>query len=75
MESSDNQSQATDPRQLTRPDESLLTYYLLVSAASLVFFPFVFVPLLIRYKTLQYRFDEEGVAMSWGFFFRHEVYA
>ena len=74
MESIEHRPSTTDPRQLTRPDESLLTYYLLVSAASLILFPFVFVPLYIRYRTLRYRFDEDGVAMSWGFFFRHEVY-
>ncbi len=62
------------PQSITRPDESLLTYYLLVSAASLILFPFVFIPLFIRYKTLRYRFDEEGVSMKWGFFFHHQVY-
>lgn len=32
------------------------------------------IPLLIRYHTLRYRFEEEGVGVSWGFFFRHETY-
>lgn len=63
-----------DPRTITRPDESLLTYYLLISALTLFAFPFVFLPLFIRYKTLHYRFDDDGVTMSWGFFFRREVY-
>ena len=70
----DTDSALTDPRSITRPDDSLLTYYLIVSALSLVAFPFVFVPLFIRFKTLCYRFDDEGVAMSWGFFFRREIY-
>lgn len=63
-----------DPRSITRPHDSLLTYYVLVSAAALIAFPFVFVPLFIRFKTLRYRFDDEGVAMSWGLLFHKEVY-
>lgn len=65
---------ALDPRSITRPHESLLTYYVLISLATLVAFPFVMVPLFVRYKTLRYRFDDEGVAMSWGLLFHHEVY-
>ncbi len=68
------QSASTEPRSITRPDDSLLTYYFLVSAAALFGFPFVFIPLFIRYKTLRYRFDDEGVSMSWGLLFHKEVY-
>jgi uncharacterized membrane protein YdbT with pleckstrin-like domain len=32
------------------------------------------VPLLIRYYTMRYRFDEEGIGVQWGYFFRHESY-
>lgn len=63
-----------DPRTITRPDSSLLTYYVLVALASLLAFPFVFLPLFVRYKTLRYRFDDEGVAMSWGLLFQKEIY-
>jgi uncharacterized membrane protein YdbT with pleckstrin-like domain len=63
-----------DPRSITRPDSSLLTYYALVSLASLLAFPFVFLPLFVRYKTLRYRFDDEGIAMSWGLLFQKEIY-
>ena len=63
-----------DPSEITRPHESLLTYYLIVSAATIIGFPFVFVPLFIRYKTLRYKFDEEGVSMSWGILFHKQVY-
>ncbi len=62
-----------DPRSITRPDDSLLTYYLLVSACALAAFPFVFVPLYIRFRTLHYRFDEDGVRMSWGLLFHRQV--
>ena len=37
-------------------------------------FPFVILPLMFKYHTLRYRFDDEGVSMSWGLFFRREVY-
>ena len=72
MEEQDNNGEL-DAMAITRPDASLLTYYLLVSICALIAFPFVFIPLFIKYKTMRYRFDESGVSMSWGFFFRREV--
>ena len=63
-----------DPFEITRPDSALLKYYLLVSLLSGPAFPLVFVPLLFKYETLRYRFDESGVSMSWGFLFRRETY-
>jgi len=63
-----------DPRSITRPDAALLRYYLLVALATTVAFPFVMLPLWFRYQTLRYRFDDEGVAMTWGILFRREVY-
>ncbi len=63
-----------DPSSITRPDPALLTYYIIVAALTVVGFPFVVVPLLIRYHTLQYTFDEKGVSMRWGIFFRKEIY-
>jgi uncharacterized protein len=63
-----------DAKQIDRPDRSLLTYYLLVS---LVAGPFCFIaaiPLWIRYVTLRYKFDDEGISMCWGVLFRREVY-
>ena len=63
-----------DPFQITRPDSALLKYYFLVSLLSGPAFPLAFVPLLFKYETLRYRFDESGVSMSWGFLFRRETY-
>lgn len=63
-----------DPRSITRPDPALRTYYLITSAASVFLFPLVYLPLYFKYKTLRYRFDEEGVSMSWGRFFQRETY-
>ena len=34
----------------------------------------VLLPMLyFRYHTMRYRFDEEGISMSWGILFRHEI--
>lgn len=63
-----------DPSTISRPDDSLLTYYLLVSIPTLLAFPVVFIRFYVRFKTLRYRFDDEGVSMSWGLLFHHQVY-
>lgn len=65
---------SSDPSTITRPDDSLLTYYTLVSLTSLILFPFVFIPLYVRFRTLRYRFDDDGVSMTWGLLFHKEVY-
>lgn len=57
---------------ITRPDPSLLTLYVLYSILTFVMFPIVLTYLLIRYYTLQYRFDDQGVRMSHGLLFRSE---
>jgi putative membrane protein len=58
---------------IERPRESLFTYYLLQAIAANVAFPFVFPPLYFRYHTMRYRFDADGIHMSWGIIFRREV--
>ncbi len=62
------------PDSLTRPDPALLRYYTLVSAFFLVFFPLVFLPSYLRYKSLRYRLDDDGVSMSWGVLNKRETY-
>jgi putative membrane protein len=59
---------------LTRPDRKLLPLYVIYSLMSNVAFPFVFLPLYFRYITLRYRFDKEGVAVSYGLLWRRESY-
>lgn len=59
---------------LTRPDDKLLTLYLLYALLSTAAFPFVFLPLYFRFKTLRYRFDDKGVAVSYGLLWRRESY-
>ena len=58
---------------IERPHPNLMTYYAL---SSLLAGPFFFVPLVylyFRYHTMRYRFDADGVKMSWGILFRREV--
>ena len=62
-----------DARNITRPAPVLLTYYVITAALTVVGFPFVIVPLLFRYHTLRYRFDDDGISMSWGVIFHREV--
>jgi putative membrane protein len=59
---------------LTRPDRNLLTLYVIYSLMTTVAFPFAFLPLLFRFLTLRYRFDREGVAVSYGLLWRRESY-
>jgi uncharacterized membrane protein YdbT with pleckstrin-like domain len=58
---------------ITRPRESLFTYYVLRAIAATIAFPVVMPVLYFRYHTLRYRFDNEGIHMSWGIIFRREV--
>ena len=37
-------------------------------------FPIIFPLLLFRYETLRYRFDDQGVTMSYGLLWRREIY-
>ena len=63
-----------DPGSITRPEPALMTYYAITAAMTLVGFPFVILPLYFKYHTLRYRFDDKGIAMTWGILFRREIY-
>ena len=63
-----------DPASITRPVPSLLTYYVIIAALTVIGFPFVVIPLYAKYHTLRYHFDDEGVSMSWGLLFKREIY-
>lgn len=71
---SDTSTPRFDPATTTRPVPALLKYYAIISCFSVVFFPFVFLPLYCKYHSLRYKFDDEGVSMSWGILFKREVY-
>lgn len=64
----------SDPRAITRPDEAYWTYCVLVSALTLLGFPFALLAYYIRFQTLRYRIDDEGVAMSVGWLWKRETY-
>ncbi|MEM8929971.1 MAG: PH domain-containing protein [Acidobacteriota bacterium] len=66
-------SPSVDVRAIERPDSSLLIYYGLFSLLFGPFFPIAFAFFFFRYRTMQYRFDDEGVSMSWGALFRREI--
>nr|AHZ45617.1 membrane-flanked domain containing protein [uncultured bacterium] len=62
-----------DPAAITRPHERLMTYYTWVAILSLIAFPVTIVALYIKYRTLHYRFDDEGVWRRQGLLWRSEV--
>jgi putative membrane protein len=72
--SSATAKQSTDPRQITRPDPALMRYYLIVSLLTGPGFFLAILPLWFKYETLRYRFDDEGISISWGILFRREVH-
>src|SRR4051812_7388497 len=58
---------------IERPCPELFKYYLLKAIASNVAFPLTVLILYFRYHTMRYRFDAEGIHMSWGIIMRHEI--
>lgn len=62
-----------DPSAITRPHPRLMTYYWIVAALTLLAFPVTIVALWIKYRTLRYRFDDEGIWRAQGLLWRREV--
>jgi len=62
-----------DPRTIERPDPALMKYYIISSLVVPPLAPLLILVGWIRYRTLRYRFDDEGVQMSWGLLFRREI--
>lgn len=58
---------------IKKPSNRLLKLYLINSLITGPLFFIVFPPLLFKYLTLQYNFNEDGVSMSWGILFKREV--
>ncbi|MBZ5605141.1 MAG: PH domain-containing protein [Acidobacteriia bacterium] len=58
---------------LERPREELLTWYFFKALATLLAFPVTMLVFYFRYHTMRYKFDEEGIHMSWGILMRHEI--
>ncbi len=59
---------------ITTPDPQLWTLFIIYSVLSNVALPFVILPMYFRYKTLRYRFDDDGVSVSYGLIWRRETY-
>ena len=68
-----NHPSTLDTAALERPSPSLLTYYILTGLLSGPACVFVIPALMIRYNTLRYRFEDAGLRMQVGLFFRKEV--
>ncbi|MBI1904568.1 MAG: PH domain-containing protein [Planctomycetia bacterium] len=66
-------SPAFDPYTIARPDPALLKYYVIVSFLAGPAFIVPLIPLLCKYYTLRYHFDDKGISMSWGVLFRREI--
>ena len=62
-----------NPAQIERPDPLLMRYYFVMSLLTLPAFPITLFVYWCRYVTLRYKFDDDGVSMSYGVFFRREV--
>jgi len=58
---------------LRRPHKNLLVYYFLSSLLLGPAFPLLFVPRYFKFRSLQYHFDDAGLAAEWGVLFRHEI--
>ncbi len=63
-----------DAFKLERPDPKLFQYYLWCALLTGPLSPIVLLSFWFRYSTLRFKFDDTGVAMSWGVLFKQEVY-
>lgn len=57
---------------IERPHPKLMTYYVITCLMTVVLFPIFIIPAYLRYRSMRYRFDEEGIAMRWGILWRRE---
>jgi len=64
---------AFDARNLDRPAPILLWYYVIISLLYTVGFVVMMPMLFFRYHTLRFKFDDDGILLSWGVLFRREI--
>ena len=62
-----------DPTAIRRPHERLLTYYFVVALLTVVAFPVTMIALYIKYRTMRFRFDHEGIWKRQGLLWRRET--
>jgi putative membrane protein len=58
---------------IERPDKALWTYYILTALVIPPLFPILVIPLYFRYHTMRYRFNDDGISMSWGILFHRQI--
>lgn len=58
---------------ITRPHGDLMKYYLIASFVIPPIFPILMLIGYIRFRTMRYKFTDEGISMSWGMLFRKEI--
>jgi uncharacterized protein len=63
-----------DAAKVERPDSALLKYYIITALLTGPLSVVVILPLFFKYETLHYKFDSEGMSMSWGILMRREIY-
>ena len=63
-----------DPRKIERPHASLMKYYVITAILTGPGLVIELPRLFFKYQTLKYRFDDEGMSMSWGVLFRQEIH-
>ncbi len=56
-----------------RPHANLLKYYVLESLLLGPFFFVALIPRFLRFRTLRYHWDNEGITARWGVLFRREI--
>ncbi len=56
-----------------RPHPNLMLYWTLESLLLGPFFPILLAPRFLRFRSLRYEFDDEGVTAGWGILFRREI--
>jgi uncharacterized protein len=62
-----------DPTTITQPHERLLTYYSILALLTLPAFPVTMIVLYIKYRTMRFRFDHEGIWKRQGLLWRRET--
>jgi putative membrane protein len=58
---------------IEQPDKALLLYYMLIAAVIPPAFPVLGPFLYFRYRTMRYKFSDDGISMSWGILFRRQI--
>lgn len=58
---------------IDRPHHRLWTYYIFASILAGPAILFILPYRYFRYHSMRYRFDEEGISMSWGILFHREI--